>query len=83
MRLAKRLRVYVLELECLRSMVGVTSTVNVGNEEIGMGSELVSRVCPRVLLWFGHMGRIVEQRMAIIVMRSTGSGEPSLDRLKF
>ena len=53
----------VLEMRCLRSMVGMTLMDKVRNEEVlrtaGIGIELASRVAQRVLRWFGHAYRMV------------------------
>ena len=54
----------VLEMKCLRSLVGVTRMNRVGHEEVRMRAgterELVSRADQRVLRWFGHVERMDE-----------------------
>ena len=47
----------VLEMKCLRSLVGVSRMDRVRNEEMRRraGVELASRVDQRVLRWFGHV----------------------------
>ena len=76
MRSAKRRRVNVLEIKCLRSMVGVTQIDRVKNEEVhrrvGIERELAGRVDRKVLRWFGHGERMNECRMA---ERVEGGGE--------
>ena len=53
MRSAERLKVNVLEMKCLRSLVGVSRMDRVGNEEVrrrtGIERELASRADQRVL----------------------------------
>ena len=59
MRSAERRKVNVLEMKCLRSLVGVSRMDRVRNEEVrrraGMQNELASRVDQRVLRWFSHV----------------------------
>ena len=68
MRSAERRKVNVLEMKCLRSLVGVSRTGRVRNEEVlrraGLENELASRADQRVLRWFGRMQRMNEYRMA-------------------
>ena len=58
----------VLEMKCLRSLVGVSRIDRVRNEEVhnraGIERELASRADQRVLRWFGHVERMDEYRMA-------------------
>ena len=65
---AERRKVNVLEMKCLRSLVGVSRIDRVRNEEVhisaGIERELTSRVDERVLRWFGHVERIDEYRIA-------------------
>ena len=53
------LKVNVLEMKCLRSLVGVSRMDRVRNEEVcrraGIERELASRADQRVLRWFGHV----------------------------
>ena len=62
MRRAERREVNVLEMKCLRSLVGVSRIDRVGNEEVrvraGMERELASRTAHRVLRWFGRVERM-------------------------
>ena len=85
MRSAKRRKVYVLEMKCLRSLVGVSLTNRVRNEEVrrkvGIERELASRADHRVLRWFRHVERMDEYRMARRVLMANArkigkSGEP-------
>ena len=56
MRSAERRKVNVLEMKCLRSLVGVSRMDGVRNEEVhrrtGIERELASRADQRVLRWF-------------------------------
>ena len=64
MRSAERKKVNVLEMNCLRSLVGVSRMDRVKNEEVrrraGIERELASREDQRVLRWFGHVERMDE-----------------------
>ena len=66
MRSAEGTKVNVLELKCLRSLVGVSRMDRVTNEEVrrrpGIERELASRD-QRVLRWFGHVERMDEYRI--------------------
>ena len=57
MRSAERRKVNVLEMKCLRSLVGVSRMDRVRNEEVRRRAEiereLASRADQRVLRWFG------------------------------
>ena len=68
MRSVERRKVCVLEMKCLRSLVGVSRMDRVRNEEVrrrtGIERELASRANQRVLRWFGHVGRMDEYCMA-------------------
>ena len=68
----------VLELKCLRSLVGVSRMDRVRNEDVcrraGIETELASRADQRVLSWFGHVERLDEYRMARIVLMADESG---------
>ena len=59
MRSAERRKVNVLEMKCLRSLVGVSRMDRVRNGEVrkraGIERELASRADQRVLKWFGHV----------------------------
>ena len=59
MRSAERRKVNVLEMKCLRSLVGVLRLDRVRNEEVhmraGMVGEFASRAEQRVFRWFGHV----------------------------
>ena len=68
----------VLEMKCLRSLVGVSRMDRVRNEEVrrraGIDRELASRADQRVLKWYGHVERIDEYRMARRVLMTEVSG---------
>ena len=77
-RNAERRKVNVLEMMCLRSLVGVSRMDGVRNEEVrkraGIARELASRADQRVLRWFGHVERMDEYRMARRVLMAEISG---------
>ena len=62
MRSAERRKVNVLEIKCLRSLIGVSRMNIVRNEEVrrraGIEMELESRADQILLRWFGHVERI-------------------------
>ena len=64
----ERMEVNVLEMKCLRSMVGGSQMDRVRNEEVHRRAiverELASRADQRVLIRFGHVGRMDEYHMA-------------------
>ena len=68
MRSVERRKVNVLEMKCLRSLVGVSWMDRVRNEEVrrraGIEMELASRADKSVLRWFGHVERMNDYRMA-------------------
>ena len=84
MRSAERRKVNVLEMKCLRSLVGVSRMDRVRNEEVrrsaGIQRELASRADQRVLRWFGHVERMDEYRMARRVFMTEVSGGRVLGR---
>ena len=70
MRSAERRKVNVLEMKCLRSLVGVSRMDRVKNEAVsmraGMGMELGSREDQRMLRCFEHVERMDKYSMAVI-----------------
>ena len=78
MRSAERRKVNVLQMKCLRSLVGVPRLDRVKNEEVrrraGIERELASRIDQSVVRWFGHVERMDEYRMARRVMMAEESG---------
>ena len=68
----------VLEMKCLRSLVGVSRMDRVRKEEVlrraGIERALASRADQRVLRWFGHVERMDEYRMARKVLMAEVSG---------
>ena len=68
----------VLEMKCLRSLVGVSRMDCVRNEEVrsraGIESGLARRADKRVLRWFGHLKRMDKYRMARTVLMAKVSG---------
>ena len=79
MRSAERRKVNVLEMKCLRSLVGVSRMNRAKNKEVrrraGTEMELASRADQRVSRWFGHVERMDEYRMARRVLMAEVSGE--------
>ena len=78
MRSAERKKVNVLEMQCLRSLVGVSRMDRVRNEEVSRRArikrKLASTVDQTVLKLFGDGERMDEYRMAGIVLRVKVSG---------
>ena len=75
---AERRKVNILEMKCLRSLVGVSRLDRVRNEEVrrtaGIERELANRADQRVLTWFGHLERMDEYRMIRKVLMAEVSG---------
>ena len=78
MRSAERRKVNVLEMKCLRCLVGVSRMDRVWNEEVrrraGIERELGSRADQRTLRWFGHVEGMDEYLMARRVLMAEVSG---------
>ena len=78
MRSAERRKVNVLEMKCLRSLIGVSRMDRVKNEEVRRRAvierELASRADQRVLRWFGYVERMDDYRMARRVLMDEVSG---------
>ena len=78
MRSAERRKVNILEMKCLRRLVGVSRMDGVRNEGVrmrtGIESELASRADQRVFRWFGHVERMDDYRMIIRVLMAEVSG---------
>ena len=78
MRSAELRKVNVLEMKCLRNLVGVSRMDRVRNEEVrrraGIERELASRADQRVLRWFGQVEKMEEYRMARRVLMAEVSG---------
>ena len=68
----------ILEMKCLRSLVGVSRMDRVRNEEVrrraGIERELASRADQRLLRWCGHVEKIDEYRMSRRVLMAEVSG---------
>ena len=63
MKSGERRKVNVLEMKCLKSLVGVSQMEWVRNDEVrirrdGIERELASTADQRVLRWFGHVERM-------------------------
>ena len=78
MRSAERRKVNVLDMKCLKSIVGVSQMDRVGKEDVhrraGTETDLASRAIQRVLRWFGQMEIMNEYRMARRVLMAEVSG---------
>ena len=78
MRSAERRKVNVLQMKCLRSLVGVSRMDRVRNEEVrrraGIESDLASRADQRVSRWFGHVERMDEYRISRRALMAEVSG---------
>ena len=80
MRSAERRKVNVLEMKCLRSLVGVSRMDRVRNEEVrnraGIERELATRADQRVLRWFGHWKEWMSIRIMArrVLMAEVGGG---------
>ena len=78
MRSAERRKVNVLDMKCLRSLIGVSRMDRVRNEEVcrraGVEMELASRADQRVLRWFGDVERMDYYRMTRRVLMAEVSG---------
>ena len=78
MRSAERRKVNVLEMKCLRSLVGVSRMDRVRKEEVLMRAEiekeLESRADQRVLRCFGHVERMDEYQISRRVLLAEVSG---------
>ena len=78
MRSAERRKVNVLEMNCLRSLVGVSRMDRVKNEEVrrraGIERELARRADQSVFSLFGHVERIDEYPVARRVLMAEVSG---------
>ena len=78
MRNSQRRKVNVLEMKCLRSLVGVSRMDRVRNKEVersaGIERELASSADQRVFTGCGHVERMDEFRMARRVLMAEVSG---------
>ena len=78
MRSAERRKVNVLEMKCVRSLVGVSRMDRVRYEDVrrraGIERELPSRADQRVLKLFWHVERMDEHHMARRVLMAEVSG---------
>ena len=76
-RSAERRKANVLEMKCLRSLVGVSRMDRVSNEEVrrtaGIGRKLASRTDQRVLRWLEHVERM--DRKVVLCGQEPRSGE--------
>ena len=76
MRSAERRNVNVLEMKCLRSLVGVSRMDRVRNEEVcwraGIERSLASRADLRVLRWFGHVEKMSLMARRVLMAEVSG-----------
>ena len=74
----QRRRFDVMEMKCLRSMVGVSRREHIRNEVIrrraGVMQDLSGRVDRAILRWFGHIERMPDGRMTKRVYQSEVEG---------
>ena len=84
MRSAGRRKVNVLDMKCLRSLVGVLRMDRVRNKEVrrrvGIERELPSKADQRVLRWISHVERMDEYCLARRVLMAEVSGGGVLGR---
>ena len=81
----ERRKVNILEMKCLRSLFRMSQMDRVGNEEVrmraGIERELARGADQRGSKWFGHVERMDENRVAIIVsMEEISGGRHEVDR---
>ena len=78
MRSAERRKVNVLEIMCLKTLVGVSRMDRVRNEEVhrraGIERELARIADQAVLRWFGRVERIYDYRVARKLLMAEVSG---------
>ena len=78
MKVTERQKLNVFEMECLRSMTGVSRLDRVRNEVVrartGVRRELAARVDMNVLRWFGHVERMDNERLLKKVMNAKVDG---------
>jgi hypothetical protein len=81
---AERNKLDVMEMRCLRSMLGVSRMDRVRNVEVrqrtGVVKKLSERVDQSVLRWYGHMVRMDEERLTKKVWRAQVNGGRSRGR---
>jgi len=87
MKVAEKKKVNVFEMKCLRSMLGVTRMDRIRNEEVrrrvGVVKELSRKSDERLLMWFGHMERMSDERLTKKVMRAKADGRAMRGRPRF
>jgi len=85
LRVEERNKLDVAEMNCLRSMCGVTRwdrwRNEVVRERVGVPESLIERVDRNVLMWFGHVERMGSDRLTKRVCmsemrRERGRGRP-------
>ena len=86
MRSGERRKVNVLEMKCLRSLVGVSRIDGVGNEEVRIRAVMervfASKADQRVLRWFWYVERMDKYRKARRVLMAEVSGGPVGGKLR-
>ena len=87
MKVTERQKLNVFEMECLRSMTGVSRLDRVRNEvlrvRIGVRRELAAIVDMNVLRWFGHVKRMDNERLLKRVMNAKVDGRSARGRPRF
>ena len=83
----ERQKLYVFEMKCLRSMIGVSLLDRVRNEVVrvrtGVRRELAAKVDINILKWFGHVERMDNERLLIKVMNVKVDGRSARGRPRF
>ena len=87
MKVTERQKLNVFEMKCLRSVAGVSRLNRVRNEVVrartGVRRELATRVDMNVLRWFGHVERMVIERLLKKVMNVKVDGISARGRPRF
>ena len=77
----------VFEMECLRSMTGISRLDRARNKVVrvrtGVRRELAARVDVNVLRWFGHVERMDNERLLKKVMNAKVNGRSAGGRPRF
>jgi len=82
-RVAERNKLDVMEMNCLRSMCGVTRMDRLRNEirgRVGVREKISERVDREMLKWFGHVVPMRDERLTMKVYESEVEGVRSRGR---
>ena len=87
MNVTERQKLNVFKMKCLRSTTGVSRLDGARNEVVrartSVRRELVARVDMNVLRWFGHVGRMDNERLLKKVMNVKVDGRSARGRPRF